>query len=302
MRKPYDAAMRELYGIEPAAWPEFLGFPVPAPDLVEVLESNLSTIAEADVLLRVGGPRPFILHLEFLSGRDTSYPEQAFWYNTLAGHKYGLPVWSVLVLLRPAADGPELTGVYEREVPGRGRGLWFRYDVVRVWELPPERLLAAGLPLVPLAPVSAVEPDRLLEVLTAVAQRLRDEAAPALVKPLWLATTILTGLRYRREQIGDLIEGVATMVLGIRGIEESWVYQDILAKGLAEGEAKGLAKGRDEEARRILLDLGRRKLGQPDESVLARIAGLTDLEYLNLLINRILDVSTWAELLDASES
>ena len=117
-----------------------------------------------------------------------------------------------------------------------------------------------------------------------------------------MATTILTGLRYRASKSVDLIEGVATMVLGIRGIEESWVYQDILAKGLAEGEAKGLAKGRDEEARRILLDLGRRKLGQPDESVIARIAGLTDLEFLNLLINRILDASTWAELLDASES
>ena len=89
----------------------------------------------------------------------------------------------MLVLLRPAADGPELTGVYEREVPGRGRGLWFCYDVVRVWELPPDSLLAAGLPLVPLAPVSAVEPERLPEVLTAVAQRLRDEAAPSWSSP-----------------------------------------------------------------------------------------------------------------------
>ena len=62
----------------------------------------------------------------------------------MAGHRHGLPVWSVLVLLRPAADGPELTGEYEQEVPGRGRNLWFRYDVVRVWELPPDRLLAAG--------------------------------------------------------------------------------------------------------------------------------------------------------------
>ena len=40
----------------------------------------------------------------------------------------------MLVLLRPAADGPELTGEYERQFPGRGRSVWFRYDVVRVWE------------------------------------------------------------------------------------------------------------------------------------------------------------------------
>ena len=256
----------------------------------------------ADKLLRIGGPSPFILHLEFLSGRDKGYPEQALWYNTLAGHKYGLPVWSVLVLLRPAADGPELTGIHEIEVPGRGRSLWFRYDVVRVWDLPPERLLKAGLPLVPLAPVSAVAPERLPEILTAVAERLRDEAAPEVIKTLWLATTILTGLRYQREQIGGLIEGVATMVLGIRGLEESWVYQDILTKGLAEGLAKGRAEGGLEEARKAVLSLGRKKLGQPDEQLRARIDGLTDLEYLNLLINRILDASSWEELLAATES
>jgi hypothetical protein len=288
MFKPFDVAMRDIYGIEPAAWPEFLGFPIPSPELIEVIESNLSTIADADKILRIGGPSPFILHLEFLSGRDKGYPEQALWYNTLAGHKYGLPVWSVLVLLRPAADGPELTGEYEKEVPGRGRNLWFRYDVGRVWEIPPERLLTAGLPLVPLAPVSAVLPERLPEVLTAVAQRLRDEAAPEVIKTLWLATTILTALRYQRDQIRGLIEGIATMILGIRGIEESWVYQDILA----EGELK--------EARKILLTWGRKKLGQPDEQVLARIAALSDLEYLNLLLDRLFDASSWEELLAAT--
>jgi hypothetical protein len=215
---------------------------------------------------------------------------QALWYNTLAGHKYGLPVWSVLVLLRPAADGAELTGEYEKVVPVRGQSIKFRYDVIRVWEIPPERLLTAGLPLVPLAPVSAVTPERLPEVLTAVAQRLRDEAAPEVIKTLWLATTILTSLRYQGEQIRGLIEGIATMILGIRGIEESWVYQDILAKG----ELK--------EARSILLSLGQKRLGQPDDQVLARVAGLGDLKHLNLLIERVYETSSWDELLAASGS
>jgi hypothetical protein len=104
------------------------------------------------------------------------------------------------------------------------------------------------------------------------------------------ARAILTGLRNSREQIDGLIEGIATMILGIRGIEESWVYQDILAQGKLE------------EARSILLSLGRKKLGQPDEQVLARIEGLTDLEHLNLLIEHILDASSWDELLAATGS
>ena len=177
MKKRYDATMRKLFDPEPAAWLEFFGVPVPDPGLVQVIDSNVSTVtAETDKLLRLGGPDPFILHIEFLSGRDTGYPGQAFWYNTLASHKHQVPVWSVLVLLRPAADGPELTGEYEQQFPGRGRNLWFRYDVIRVWHVPPERLLKAGLPLLPLAPVSNVAPEQLTAVLRAVAERLRDEA------------------------------------------------------------------------------------------------------------------------------
>jgi len=314
MPKPFDAAMRELFELEPAAWLQFLGIPVADPSQVSVIDSNLSTFtAEADKVVRVAGDQPLIVHTEFLSGRDLAYPEQAHWYNTLLARRHQVPVWSVLVLLRPAADGPELTGDYEREVAGRGKNLWFRYDVIRVWLEAPERLLTAGLPLLPLAPVSNVAQEHLADVLTAVAQRLRDEASPELQTTLWTATALLIGLRYAREQVGVMIEGVAKMVLGIRGIEDSWVYQDIFAKGRAEGEAKGRAEGEAkgradgeakgraqgfvEEAREILLGLGRKKLGEPDEHVLARIAAISELDRLNILLDRILDAQSWRDLM-----
>jgi predicted transposase YdaD len=219
-----------------------------------------------------------------------------------------------VVLLRPAADGPELTGEYEQVVPDWGWSVRFRYRVIRVWELPPERLLAAGLPVLPLAPVSRVPPERLPEVLRAVAERLRDEAGPELKATLWAATEILLGLYHPSERVRELTKEVTAMILGIRGIEESSVYQDIFAKGRAEGKAEGEAKGRAEgeakgraegeveEARKILLGLGRKKLGPPDERVLARVAGLNDLDRLNLLLERILDVASWAELLAAADS
>jgi hypothetical protein len=294
-RDGHDQALRcddaEIYELGPAAWLEFYGIPVPDPGLVDVIDSNLSTItAEADKLVRVRGPQPFIVHSEFLSARVPGYPSQAHWYNTLARRKHGVPVWSVVVLLRPAADGPELTGEYELEFPGRGRNLWFRYDVIRVWQQPPERLLAAGLPLLPLAPVSDVNPERLPEVLTAVAQRLRDEAGPELKATLWTATEILLGLNYSSERVKELTEEITTMVLGIRGIEESSVYQDIFTKGRIQG------------IKEDVLRLGRRKLGPPGEAVEARIAALSDLHRLQALHDRILDASTWDELLAAAES
>ncbi len=306
MPKPLDATMRNLFELEPAAWAEVFDAPVPEPADVRIIDSNLSTVtAESDKLVLIGGPNPYIFHPEFLSGRAPGYPEHLHWYNALASHRHGLPVRSVVVLLRPAADGPELTGAYEQAVPGWGRSLWFRYKVVRVWELPPERLLAAALPVLPLAPVSQVPTGGLPGVLRAVAERLRDEAGPELKATLWAATELLLGLYHPRERVKDLTREVTAMILGIRGIEESSVYQDIFAKGEAKGEAKGRAEGRAEgkaeEARMILLSLGRTKLGQPDEQVLARIAAIGDLDRLNFLIHRILDAVTWDELLASTQ-
>jgi len=204
-----------------------------------------------------------------------------------------VPVWSVIVLLRPASDGPELTGVFEKAFPGRGPSGMFWYDVIRIWLEPPEKLLTAGLTLLPLAPVSNVAPDQLEVVLREVAERLKREADPELMKTLWTATTVFTSLRYSREQVRAMIEGVTKMIFGIPGIEESWVYQDILAKGVAEGEAKGAVEGE----RNALLRLGRKKLGEPDERVLSQLMDVSDLARLHLLLEGLLDAERWEDLL-----
>jgi predicted transposase YdaD len=95
------------------------------------------------------------------------------------------------------------------------------------------------------------------------------------------------------------------MILGIRGLEESSVYQDIFAKGeakglvegLAEGRAEGFVEGQTEEARQAVLQLGCKKLGQPDEGVRMKFAAIDDIARLNSLLERILEVASWDELL-----
>lgn len=72
-------------------------------------------------------------------------------------------------------------------------------------------------------------------------------------------------------------------------MRESSTYQVILAEGRVEG--------RIEEARDMLLRLGRKRLGQPDERVQATIQAITSRERLEELSERLLDVTTWQELL-----
>ncbi len=91
------------------------------------------------------------------------------------------------------------------------------------------------------------------------------------------------------------------MLFGIRGIEESSVYQDILQKGeilgRAEGEIKGRAEGEIEATRKLLLRLGQRKFGPPSELNQDQLNALHDFDQLTKLTERILDISSWDELL-----
>ena len=204
---------------------------------------------------------------------------------------------TTIVLLQPVADGPDLTGTHEIRDRHGDVYDWFRYDIVRVWQQPVDEVLAAGLPVLPLAPVAAVTAEKVPDVLVAISQRLISETSPEQAATIWAATRVLMGLRYSVEQVEEMVRGVSAMILGIRGIEESSVYQDIFAKGEAKGLVEGRDEGRIEEARQAVLTVGRKKLGPPDEEERMKIATIDNVDRLNALLERILDVASWEELL-----
>jgi predicted transposase YdaD len=112
-----------------------------------------------------------------------------------------------------------------------------------------------------------------------------DVEAPAEAGVLWSATYILMGLRFPREFAGQLLKGV-------RAMKESDTYQAILEEGKIEGKIEGKA----EEAKAILLRLGEKRFGVPDEPTRTRIEAIVALSQLEGLIVRLLEVESWAEL------
>jgi predicted transposase YdaD len=322
MPKPFDATMRKLIELEPAAWLRFLHIPISDPDRVKVIDSNISTVtAETDKMLWVDDPAPWIEQIELQAARDLGLEDRLHLYSTLVGYSRKVPVNTTIVLLRPAADSPDLSGTFEKRNRHGDVYDWFRYNVVRIWQRPVAEVLAAGLTVLPLAPVSDVGPEQVPEVLLAISERLNHETGPDQAATIWAATRVLMGLRFSREQVDEFTRGISAMILGIRGIEESSVYQDIFAKGeakgeargetigeargearglakgeargLAEGEARGLAKG----ALEALLRVGRRKLGEPTIESRTTLDAIDSVDRLRSLLDRVLDVSTWDELL-----
>jgi predicted transposase YdaD len=80
-------------------------------------------------------------------------------------------------------------------------------------------------------------------------------------------------------------------------MEESTTYQAIIRRGKAEGIAEGRVEGKLEGAREVVLRLGRRRFGEPDAATQTALASLHDIERLEQLAERLLEVESWQELL-----
>jgi predicted transposase YdaD len=195
---------------------------------------------------------------------------------------------SVVFALRPAGISGAQGGVFDTEDPKHR--LEFDYRVIRVWELPPARVLSGGIGTLPLAPISAVSEAQLPAVIDAVARRFEAEAPATTVPDLWAVTEILMGIRWPSGLIHQLMRGA-------RQMKDSVIYQEILDEGIE----KGIEKGRVAEARLLLLRHGSKKLGVPDTLVQSQLAAIDDLAKLEQLTDRALDGTavSWAELLSS---
>ena len=247
---------------------------------------------EADRVLRVNSAEPYLAHIEFQATYKLDLPDRTLRYNVLIYYQHGLPVQSVIFLLRPQADGLRMTGRVDYAVADGS--LAFRYRIVRVWELPLEPLLSGELTLLPLAALTDEAAPHLPEVIRSMEARIQQEATASEAEFLWTATYLLMGLKYSSEYAGELLKGV-------RALEESSTYQFLIEKGkalgLEEGEVIGRAEGEAEEARKLLLRLGRKRFGEPDTATLNLLQSLVGLERLEQLLERLLEVETWPELL-----
>src|SRR6266849_5488483 len=256
--KPFDPTLKALVETEPESWPALLGRPTGP---TAVIDADIATVSgAADKVLRVSADPPYLLHLEFVVGHDVAVlPRKMLVRNGLLEDRHEMRVRSAVVLLSPNADSPQVNGIYEQGFAGEEAYLTFRYQVVRVWQLPPEPLLTGGLALLPLAPISAVTEAALPGIIQRVEQRLTSRRGRRQAQVIWAAAYILLGLRYSPAIAEKLFRGVVSM-------KESSTYQAILEEGRSEGAVA--------EARKVLRLQGEEAFGPPDARTAAQIERL----------------------------
>jgi hypothetical protein len=287
MATPFDASGKDLVELDPAAWLAFLGRPRP-PELVSVIDADLSgTVSTAtDKVVRVDDPEPWLAMIELQANWDGDLPFDVMRRYALVRHRHRLPTASVVVLLRPSANTSAMTGTFEQPDP-LGRDWGFPVHVVRVWQRDPETFLKGPLSLVPLAPIAAVDRGAVEGVLSEVEARIRRDAPRSQGDTLLEAMFQLMALRFE----DDFIEQVRQRMSKLD------ISQTPLVKAIRQDAA---AETQIQEARKTIYRQGGKKFGAPPPpSATTTLDAIADLDRLYALQDRVLDVSTWDELLAA---
>jgi hypothetical protein len=304
MSKPFDATLNSLIDDHIVEWASFLAARAGMPmGPVQSLDTDLSTTLQPDRLFRIDGPQPFVLHLELESSGRLGIPAELLRYNTTAHTLTGLPVWSVVMLLRPKATATDLSGTHSIHL-GKRPYLQFEYGVIRLPQEPMEAFLAAGPGLAPLALLTNEAAANLPAAFQRFEQRLRSDQVSGKMRQAVLgATYVLCGLRYSLEQLEEFYMSLDEI------LKESTTYQSILAKGearglakgeaqgLAQGESRGLAQGRLDESRSLILLLGAKRFGEAPDHIRGELQSMTDPERAARIASRLLDAKDWHELL-----
>lgn len=277
MERPFDPTLKTLAELAPVDW------------LLLAKRRRRVTVQDSDVGTLVSGAsgKPFrvhddpeyFLHLDFEAGHFRSdLPLRLRLYNSVFEYRHRRVVLSVLVLLTPAADSPQWTGLLQRGLPGEVPVSTLRYEVIRVWEIPVEQLLKGGTGTIALAPISNLGISDVRRVMRRMKERPGGPSAVRRAADIWAATYVLLGLRYSNQLADALFEEVL-------GMEQSTTYQAIIRRGRAE------------EARRVLFLLGESKFGPPDPAARAALEATTDLAQLEALAVRLMTADSWQKLL-----
>ena len=236
MSAPFDTTLKELVDEFGADWVGWLApaLNLPAGVRATPFRAELSTVQLlADRVFRLDPPHLGLLHIEPQANWDGDLLQRLHEYNVLL-HRHAEHVHTVLLLLRREANRPVFDGELFRHHADGSESNWFKYLVVRVWELSADELLAGDIGTLPLALLTDDAEPRLGEVVDLIDARLRAERVRDGTRTLVMTSGyFLLGLRYNEDKIQQSF-------MRARGMKESTTYQAVLREGRVESKQEDL--------------------------------------------------------------
>jgi hypothetical protein len=261
----------------------------PEPDYVEPYEFHCTptppSIDQYARVTTVDGDQ-MVMHIRFQRIYQPDLGAILHRDNERLRAQYGGKVESVVMLLWTGADGPGVTGEYA--LPGGGT---FRYQVGRLWETDPERMLTNILGAA-MAPLTNFPPERLPEILRRMEEVIETKSKNEEQRgDVWVVAYTNLGLRFPAERVHELLAHRMPFIWATPPCRST------RSNGYHKGFADALREGDMRATRRWVLSLGRARLGEPPAQVPAALDALTSLDRLEQLAARVLKASSWPEAL-----
>ena len=284
MANDWDVVIKLLVGSNPQ---DFVSLLLPEARFQSFLDKELhGRTIQADILMRVNWKeQEMILHVEFQRRRDADMSKRIWEYNALSTIQYQCPVSSFVLYLIP--DGTVPDPFYQIGVDGR-RIHDFRYDILKLWELPVEELEQPGregtLPLMPLAK-GGMSYRRVDEMIARLQETDREDLyamAYSLAALAFSKTEERAWLRRRFNMLKDILE-------------ESWAYQEMIEEAQQKAEKKGMQQGLN-TMRETILHLVQKRYPQLVISATQYVNQIEEPEQLSTIIDKLFDAQSNEEV------
>jgi hypothetical protein len=256
-----DRPLKELFRLRPQDLLGLIGDAgahLVSTDVVEL--TSLSRRVDTVVQLRRGREK-YIRHLEFEMRYKKNLEFRCFEYATLLVAHFQLPVLTTVVLVEKS--GPR--GLAFREVLGGRVVHERRFDVVRLWEMDPERMLRLGPGAAAL--IGAAEKTT-LPLLRRAARKIQRETKGVARGNLLFILQAFCGRGYTEELTGEIPK-------------EMVMASSLWAEAVREGRKEGRLQGAVEEARAFCAKLTREYHPQVADRVVPLIDACSEVDRLH---------------------
>jgi predicted transposase YdaD len=256
--QPFDKTLKRMADEEPIGLLEWLTSVLGVVEQIELVAPRpkdlIDSVREVDVVWRVRLKEgtEFLLHLEFqlqLDEKRAPIGERMAGYAMRLYEREHLPITSVVIYLRRLSQTPA-PGFTIPSGLGGPATLQGTYQVIKLWELPPETVLARPYPR--LWPLAGLMRGATAEGMMAVAEQIAEtpftvEQKTDLIEQI----VVLAGIQLAVEDIRAALRRhpVIDELLEASSIAQEWKKEATekgRAEGLEKGRAEGLEKGRAE--------------------------------------------------------
>lgn len=266
---------------------------------------NSDEVHEADLIVKckvLGSDRYFVFHIEDQAKAQVPFPKRMFQYYARIYEKKDMDVYPVVLFTFDKPLRPE-PSEFKISCPDLDV-LTFKYRVIQLNQLDwrkfsnnPNPVAAALMSKMKIAPgdrpIVKLDCLRMTSVLNLSPPK--SQLISGIVHT-YLKLTVEENVAFTRNFEALSPEEKKPMLQ----LTNEWIEAGI-EEGMEKGIEKGIEKGATAEALSILIRIGRKRLGVPNDEVSVYLKAIFNKEILESMCEKVYEVESWSELFEEAK-